>query len=307
MPTMLEYARRYNDTDARERAVRMLDWLARIQLPCGGFQGGRIDSTPIVPVTFNTGQILIGLAAGVAEFGDRYRTPMEAAAVWLMETLDSDGCWRSYPTPFAAPGEKAYETHVAWGLFEAERIAPGRGFGDAGLRNVRWALSKQRDNGWFADNCLSDPLHPLTHTIGYVLRGVVEAHRLTCEDVYLEAACRAGDALLGVVGSDGFLPGCLDAQWKPSVDFVCLTGSAQIAHCLLMLYQITGTDAYRDKARALNSYVRRTVDVAGPPQTRGAVKGSFPIDGDYGRFEYLNWATKFAIDANMLELDVQDG
>jgi hypothetical protein len=81
VPTMLEYARCYSDTDARDRAVRMLDWLVRIQLPCGGFQGGRIDSTPIVPVTFNTGQILIGLAAGVAEFGDRYRTPMEAAAV----------------------------------------------------------------------------------------------------------------------------------------------------------------------------------------------------------------------------------
>jgi hypothetical protein len=27
------------------------------------------------------------------------------------------------------------------------------------------------------------------------------------------------------------------------------------------------------------------------------VKGSFPIDGEYGSFEYLNWATKFAIDS----------
>ncbi len=178
VPTMLDYARRYADSNARDRASRMLDWLVAIQMPGGGFQGGLIDSVPRVPVTFNTGQILIGLAAGVEEFGDKYRPPMEMAARWLADSLDPDGCWRKHPTPFAAPGEKAYETHVSWGLFEAERMAPGKGFGDAGLRNVRWALTKQHDNGWFGDNCLTDPTHPLTHTIGYVLRGVVEAYQI---------------------------------------------------------------------------------------------------------------------------------
>jgi hypothetical protein len=34
---------------------------------------------------------------------------------------------------------------------------------------------------------------------------------------------------------------------------------------------------------------------------RGGIAGSFPIDGDYGAFEYLSWAAKFFIDANMLE------
>jgi hypothetical protein len=38
-----------------------------------------------------------------------------------------------------------------------------------------------------------------------------------------------------------------------------------------------------------------------PQETRGAVKGSFPIDGGYGRFEYPNWATKFAIDSYTAE------
>ncbi len=91
----------------------------------------------------------------------------------------------------------------------------------------------------------------------------------------------------------------------PAADFVCLTGSAQIAHCLLMLYTATGREAFLHKGCALNSYVRRTIDVSGPPDIRGAVKGSFPIDGDYGAFEFLNWATKFMVDANILELDVR--
>jgi hypothetical protein len=53
---------------------------------------------------------------------------------------------------------------------------------------------------------------------------------------------------------------------------------------------------------AANSYVRRSLDTSGPPEVRGAVKGSFPIDGWYGKWQYLNWACKFMIDANRAEL-----
>ena len=118
VPTFLDCARRSGDETLRDRARRMLDWLAATQFPEGGIVGGMIDSTPRVPVTFNTGQVLIGLAAGVRELGESYREPMNRAATWLRDTLDADGCWRRYPTPFAAAGEKAYETHVSWGLFD---------------------------------------------------------------------------------------------------------------------------------------------------------------------------------------------
>jgi len=37
----------------------------------------------------------------------------------------------------------------------------------------------------------------------------------------------------------------------------------------------------------------------------GGVKGSFPIDGRYGKFGYLNWAAKFFIDSNMLEAEIK--
>jgi hypothetical protein len=130
VPTLIAYATLERNAEARRRARTMLDWLVSIQLPSGGYQGGCVDTDDRSPVTFNTGQILIGLAAGVEEFGD-YREPMQRAADWLLETQDRDGCWRRHPTPFAKPGGKAYETHVSWGLFEAERIAPQRGYADA--------------------------------------------------------------------------------------------------------------------------------------------------------------------------------
>ena len=105
IPTFIAYGKLTKRPELRSRARRMLDWLVSIQLPCGGFQGGLIDSRPIKPVTFNTGQILLGLAAGVREFGHVYRPALQKAADWLVSTQDHDGCWRSFPTQFAVQGE----------------------------------------------------------------------------------------------------------------------------------------------------------------------------------------------------------
>jgi len=110
--------------------------------------------------------------------------------------------------------------------------------------------------------------------------------------------------LLDALGNDGFLPGRLNADWSAAVDWACLTGTAQIAHGWLQLFTITGDARYRDAALAANRYVRRTISVAGSPDTRGGVRGSFPIDGGYGPYKYLSWAAKFMVDANRLELSL---
>jgi hypothetical protein len=305
VPTVLAEAARVNDPSLRARAARMLDWLVRIQFPEGGFQGGTVTQTPATPVTFNNGQILLGLAAGSAAFDSQpYRDAMHKAAKWLVSTQDEDGCWHNFGTPFAAPGEKAYETHVSWGLFEAERVAPGGGYGDAGLKQSVWALTRQQENGWFADCCLSDPARPLTHTIGYVLRGVLEAYRLSEDAKFLEAGRKTADGLLSRVREDGFLAGRFDRNWRPAVRWSCLTGSVQIAYCWLMLFESTGDPRYLAAAQKVNAFVRRTIAIGGDPDVLGGVRGAFPIQGAYGPFEYLNWAAKFCLDAQRKEQSV---
>ncbi len=109
VPTLLAYAdgRQDNQADeARCRARRMLDWLVSIQFREGGFQGGAIGASPVVPVTFNTGQILLGLAAGVRAFGDQYREPMRCAADWLVDSQAPEGCWRTNRSPFVGPARR---------------------------------------------------------------------------------------------------------------------------------------------------------------------------------------------------------
>jgi hypothetical protein len=300
IPTFSDCATRFDDADLRVRARRMLDWLVAIQLPSGGFQGGRIDSKPVVPVVFNTGQIVLGLARGEIEFGS-YREPLLRAADWLVEVQDPDGCWRRHSSPFAGQGEKTYDMHAAWGLLEASRVESGRGYAEAALANVTWALAHQRKNGWFENCCLSNFSSPLTHTLGYALRGVVEAYRFTSDPKLLAAACRTADGLLGAQHDDGSIPGQLRSDWSADVEWSGLTGIAQIAICWLLLYRATQDDRYWNAAVAANRYVRRTMLFDESPDLRGGIKGSFPVDGGYCRYEYPNWAPKFLIDSLLIE------
>jgi hypothetical protein len=226
---------------------------------------------------------------------------MRRAAIWLCETQHPDGAWRQNPSPFTRHDDKAYETHVAWGLLEAARVARDERFAESGLANVRWALTLQQGNGWFSRCCLDDPTRPLTHTIGYVLRGVVEAYRFSNDSSFLSSSTRCADGLLGALQHSGALPGRLDREWRGVPTWSCLTGSAQIAHCWLLLHQITGEAKYRDAAAAALAYVRRTVRLDGPPGIRGGVKGAFPVNGGYCWWEYPNWAAKFLLDATLLQ------
>lgn len=307
VPTILDQAARRGDAALMARGKGMLDWLFSIQFAEGGFQGGTIGQEPCVPVTFNTGQILMGLAAGARKYGDPYLTAMQKAATWLADTQDPDGCWRAYRTPFASQDDKAYETHVAWGLLEAARVEDEPLWSYVALRQVDWALTCQQANGWMAQCCLSDPAKPLTHTLGYALRGIMEAYRWSGQEKYLAAAARLGAGLRLGLGEDGYLCGRFDSEWRDAADWVCLTGTAQVAHCWLMLAQDTGDGAWREAAERALGYLRRRIDTDGPVETRGAVAGSFPIHGDYVSYGYPNWAAKFFIDAQQLALDIGSG
>jgi hypothetical protein len=301
VPTLLEYARIKGDDNVFLRCRRMLDWLVKIQLSDGGFQGGLVDARPVMPVAFNTGQILMGLAAGVQAFGDEYRKPMQKAADWLVRNQDSDGCWRKHPSPFAMAGDKAYDTHIAWGLLEASRVDPSRGYAEAALANVRWSLTCQRDNGWFDKCCLAEPQRPLTHTLGYVLRGIVEAYRYFKNDELLAPCLRTANGLMSALRSNGFISGRLDPHFNASVSWACLTGSAQIAACWFILYELTGNAEFLSAARRVNEYLGHILKRNLLPEAKGALKGSFPVFGEYCAYQFPNWATKFLVDSFMLE------
>ena len=133
---------------------------------------------------------------------------------------------------------------------------------------------------------------------------MLEAYRFSRDPNLLGAARRLADGLRRAITPEGFLPGQLSRDWTPAANWACLTGSVQIAYCWLALYQETGDVRYRDAGLAANRYVRRTMKMQGPATMRGAVKGSFPVDGEYCRFEHPNWAAKFLVDSLLLEAEL---
>src|ERR1043165_9747760 len=84
IPTMIRYAKVSGDAESSERARRMAEWEAAIQLSDGGFQGGVFGSQPVASSTFVTGQVLFGLVAAFERFQqDRFRAAAVRAGDWL--------------------------------------------------------------------------------------------------------------------------------------------------------------------------------------------------------------------------------
>lgn len=301
IPTLFDYARHAGDADARRRAVAMAEWEIEVQMVDGAVQGGMVGMPPS-PAVFNTGQVIFGWLRAAAETGEqRFLDAAERAGRFLVEHLDDDGVWRRGLSRHARQGPQTYNTRTAWALLELAQATGERSFRDAGRRNIESALKRQLDNGWFEGNCLDNDEAPLTHTIAYATRGVLEAGALLGEEKYLNAARRSADALAGRQRKDGSLAGRYDRNWRPAVRWSCLTGNAQVSIIWLRLAEILGEPRYARAAERSLHCLCRLQDLGAPDDgVRGGIAGACPIYGDYGRYEYLNWAAKFFAEALLL-------
>jgi hypothetical protein len=303
IPTFFAYAAMTGREEYRDRAVRMARWEVEVQMDSGAVQGGVIGFPP-TPAIFNTGQVLFGWAAAYRETGDElFRGAAKRGADFLVAAMDPDGAWRRHGSRYARAGVNVYDARTAWGLLEASLVTGDRAHRDAAVRNLEFVLTRQRQNGWFEDCCLDDVQRPLLHTIAYTMEGLFEAGDLLGDERFKSAARLAADALLAQQRPDGGLSGRLDSAWNECVPWSCLTGDAQTAIVWLRLHDSTGDARYLEAGRRINRYVSSTQDLsAADPGIRGGIKGSHPISGQYGTYEYLNWAAKFFADSLMLEL-----
>jgi hypothetical protein len=302
IPTFLELSQHLGDPAWVERAVAAGEWECDVQMPEGAVMGGILNSNP-TPAVFNTGMVLLGWAALQRHLGEgRWTASTRRAADWLLANQDPDGCWRRGNSRFATSTTTLYNVKAAWGLCEAGTALDYQPAIDGAVRNAEFAVSRQRPNGWFSENCLSDANRPLLHTTAYVMQGLMGIGRLTGREDFISAAQRAADALISVMREDGFLAGRHDAEWRNAVASCCLTGSAQTGIVWGQLYQQTGDVRYREALGRVNGYLMRHHDIANAdPALRGGVPGSWPVWGEYGRLKILNWATNFFVESLLMQ------
>ena len=309
IPTFFDYAGRFGAEEIRARAVRMADWECDVQMINGAVQGGTIDEPP-TPAIFNTGQVIFGWVRAYLETKDqRCLDSAVKAGNFLAGQQDEDGAWRKSLSEYATNRSDTYvyNTRTAWALMYLHSVTNEVRFKEASIRNIEFALTRQMENGWFKDNCLYNPAQPLLHTIAYSIRGILEVGDFLKNPKYIEAARKAADALITKQRGDGSLAGRFDERWAPAVDWSCLTGDAQTSIIWARLHQMTGESRYLESLKKINAYLKR-VQLIDPknPNLHGGMTGSFPIGGNYGKFEILNWAVKFFIDALTLEMSIEE-
>ncbi|ABK43099.1 conserved hypothetical protein [Magnetococcus marinus MC-1] len=302
IPTFMDVALQQGQDALMQRALGMADWEIEVQLPSGAVMGGTVEQPPS-PAVFNTGQVILGWERAYRQSGQqRYLLAACRAADYLLAVQQAEGQWRVGNSRFADAKTTTYNVRVGWALILLGQTANRPDYIAAGRRNVDATLAMQNDNGWFRCNCLSDPGAPLLHTICYAIEGIAGAALALQHDVYLQRAQLALDHLLPLIDHRGFIPGRLDGNWQGRVEWACLTGSAQLAGQLLLLAHPLQRPDYKEGAARLLAFVKRTQNLhSADPGIRGGIKGSYPFSGGYGRYELLNWAAKFFIDALLLQ------
>jgi hypothetical protein len=307
IPTLFDYAKRTGREDLFARAVRMADWESTIQLPSGAVMGGTVDAAA-APAIFNTGQVIFGWVRAFQETGRQsYLDSAVRAGDFLLGAQDVDGAWRKSLGNFASSelASYTYNTRSAWALLLLSDASRDPRYRDAAIRNVDFALTEQLPNGWLRNNCLSDAARPLLHTIAYALRGILEIGLALRNETYIAAARKAADALLLKQREDGSLAGRFTSDWQPAVEFTCLTGNVQMGTVWASLHGYTRDDKYLRALSKANVFTQSVQWLGtGNRGLDGGISGSFPLHGQYGRFEVLNWATKFFADSLMLEADI---
>ena len=302
--SLLGFADRYGDDAVRQRALRMARWEIAVQMDSGAVQAGTVCAPERqVAAIFNTGMVLDGwVTAYEATEDTQYLKAGDRAADFLVGDLGEDGHFRSHGSHVTMDRIKTYNCLCAWALYRHGVNRQESRYRDAAVVAVQAAVGQQTSRGWLRDNCLTRPEAPLLHTIGYSLQGILEVGVLAGRRDFVDAAVRGVEPVLARMQPSGFLHGRFYEDWEPAGWSSCLTGSAQLAVVCYRLHQVTGSAAYRTAADRIVDYLKplqaiRTAD----PGVNGALGGSFPLLGSYMTAGYPNWATKYLLDALMLQ------
>ena len=302
--TLLAYAERFEDESVREAALRMAHWEVAIQMPSGAVQGGPVcPPEQQTPAAFNTGMVLDGLCSAYNTTGDKvFLEAARRAADFLMADINEAGYFRTNGRFVSTNEIKTYTCLCAWAMYRFGKIIGKRSYQDVAIRVIEAAICQQRSNGWFAHNCLTWSVAPLAHTIGYALQAILEVGSAAQRPSFITATRKGIDPLIARIDKRGLLAGRFYTDWEPAALSSCLTGNAQIAIVCYRLYELTCELKYKQAADTLVNALKMLQKLDSHNSAlNGAIAGSFPSFGDYMRGGYPNWATKYLVDALLLQ------
>lgn len=301
--SLFDYMQAYNQPALKESLLACANWLVSIQKPGGGWQAGYIESQQ-PEVVFNTGQVIRGLLKAYEVSGEQaYLRACVRAGDWLVSIQEHDGSWQTQASMHA---KRTYDSYVSAPLVSLYKVTGNEAYRLAAEKNCYWIIdTQQQPNGWFvnADNTIQYNHRPILHTIAYTVDGLLDCGLALQNDVFITSAKKTADHILSLFREKKALNGRYDGAWQGSQYMIC-TGCAQMSIVWSKLYRHTGDEKYRSAVLAMNDQLVLIQSLTSGMGTAvaGALQGSYPLWGRYEPFAFPNWATKYLLDALMLEL-----
>ncbi|MEE9391293.1 MAG: GNAT family N-acetyltransferase [Planctomycetota bacterium] len=249
-------------------AQSLLTWLVSIQNKDGSFN----DPADVESYSFDTGQILRGLVAGL-ERDPGLEIPARAAADWLIDNAGSDGRLRC-PTSRDAwdLGDRGSISEAVHLYCLPPLVALGEQLGER--RYLEFAQKSRDAYLALCELARFESRNQLTHLYCYVQDALF--------DLGAHEAAQAGMAALArYQRNDGSIPAYFDVNW------VCSPGQIQSA----IIWKKLGDGA---RATAAFEFAQDLM------QTSGAWLGSYGEGADYFANDEPSWAVKFYLDAAAL-------
>ncbi len=305
IPTFLEYAKRFDSDLARGKAIILADWLLSIQNPDGSFPGLLYTKNNQSKSIFNSAQIIIGLVSIYNYTSSKdYLNALLKCAKWIVENQNNDGSWSKHN--YQSGYTPSYYTRVSWPILLASEINGDKNLKRAAIKTLQLVQNRRLDNAFIKNSGFEKNSYAYIHTIAYVIRGFLESSIILGNEEFNDSAIDWAEVILKKFELNGKLPGAYFDNYKKISYFECLTGYCQLAIIWLKIFRLDND--YRFVNGALKAIDR--VSYFLPKYTfikkKGGVPGSYPFYGKYMFMRQPNWATKFFIDAILLEEEVLD-
>jgi len=299
IPTFIAAFKFFNDEDLLRRARLMADWEINIMFPDGAVHGGNIAQKPNRAV-FDTGQVIRGLMAVYNETkNEKYLAAAQKSARWILgNEYNKEGRWIENNAACVNPYSTTYNTFLAAPVAELGKISGDKELQKLGMRVGRFALKAQNMNGWFEGADFANRPDALLHTIAYTIDGLWDLGEILEEKDFSDAAKRALERIILRMDERGRIPGRLNYNWEGDTNWCCLTGIAQIGVTCMKVFNKTREKKYFEAAKKAKEFLKTCQNNIDDSYGggKGAIWGSWPISGEYGKFEAFNWPAKFFAD-----------
>jgi len=298
IPTMIKATNVLKDNDLIRMAKLMADWELSIVFPDGAVHGGNISAKPNRAV-FDTGQVIRGLCSIYKITNEeKYLKAAIKSCGWILSNEhNKQGKWINNNASCVDADTTTYNIYAIAPVVKLGLDINNNEFKELGKRTAEFTLSMQSEKGWFKGADFKKSDSALLHTIAYTIDGLWDIGILLNEEKFLDSAKKALDGVLSQMNSKGLIPGRLDSNWNGAVSWACLTGSAQIGVTCMKIYKREKNKKYFDSADRIKNFLKtcqnNTYEEYGG---KGAMWGSWPISGGYGKYEALNWAVKYFVD-----------